>query len=106
VTRQSAAVFKVAAWTTCVDARRTAKLLKGREELDIRSLESERESFVTSRQLAGLGTTPGRLEAVFDMVTAQGLSLAAAEAHFDAAVKQREATERLLREIEAGDSSG
>ncbi len=33
-----------------------------------------------------LGTTPGRLEAVFDIVTAQALSLAAAEAHFDAAV--------------------
>jgi hypothetical protein len=46
-----------------------------------------------------LGTTPGRFEAVFDIVAAQAQSLAAAEAHSDAAVKQREALERLLGEM-------
>jgi hypothetical protein len=44
-------------------------------------------------------TTPGRLEAVFDIVAAQAQSLAAAEAHFDAAVKQRAGLERLLGEM-------
>jgi hypothetical protein len=82
------------------------RLLRQRENLAADSVESEHASVAFSRGIIGLATTPGRLEAVLDMVTAHALGLAAAQAHLDAAVKQREATERLLRELEAGGHPG
>jgi hypothetical protein len=71
------------------------EILRRAEDSAAASVESGHASVAFTRGIIGLATTPGRVEAVLDMVTAHALGLAAAQAHLDAAVKQREATERL-----------